>query len=73
MACTPVLQEYNEYYGAGFIDVSESKWLEHDTLYPFTVPYDEITCNLPHVGLDRQTYVMPKGFTDEFLYRHIDK
>lgn len=66
MACTPILQEYNEYYGAGFIDVSETKWLtEHDTLYPFTVPYGEITCGLPHADLGRQVYFMPKGFTDE--------
>lgn len=65
MACTPTIQEYDEYYGAGFINIHEVMWpLEYDTPYPFTVPSGEISCGFdPKHG--RTVYFAPAGFTDE--------
>ena len=65
VACKPITQEYDEYYGAGFIGVDEVLWsFEHSTPYPFTVPYGEISCSYyPNFG--REVYFAPKGFTHE--------
>lgn len=64
-ACKPILQEYDEYYGAGFITVNEVLWpFDHATPYPFTVPYGEISCG-SHPEFGREVYFEPKGFTDE--------
>lgn len=65
VACTTSSQEYDEYYGAGFISVSEALWpFEHTTAYPFTVPYGEISCSF-HPSFGREIYFVPKDFTDE--------
>ena len=65
IACKPVTQEYDEYYGAGFIGVDEFLWsFEYSTPYPFTVPYGEISCST-HPTLGREVWFSPKGYTDE--------
>lgn len=64
-ACKPIPQEYDEYYGAGYIGADEVLWgLEHTTPYPFTVPYGEISCS-NHPVLGREVQFSPKGYTDE--------
>lgn len=64
-ACEPIPQEYNEYYGAGFIGADEVLWgFEHTTPYPFTVPYGEISCST-HPVLGREVWFSPKGYTHE--------
>lgn len=65
IACKPVAQEYDEYYGAGFIGVDEVLWsFEYATPYPFTVPYGEISCSY-HPNIGREVWFAPKGYTDE--------
>lgn len=65
VACSPVAQEHDDLYGAGFINVNEMQWsLEHSSLYPFTVAYGEISCGF-HPAFGREVYFAPEGFTDE--------
>lgn len=65
IACKPVPQEYDEYYGVGFVKVNEVFWpFEYTTPYPFTVPYGEISCGY-HPEFGREVYFAPDGFTDE--------
>ena len=64
-ACKPIPQEYDEYYGAGYIGADEVLWgFEYTTPYPFTVPYGEISCT-SHPKFGREVYFAPEGFTDE--------
>ena len=64
-ACKPIPQEYDEYYGAGYIGADEVLWgFEYTTPYPFTVPYGEISCT-SHPKFGREVYFAPKSFTDE--------
>lgn len=64
-ACKPIPQEYDEYYGTGFIGVNEALWpTEYTTPYPFTVTYGEISCG-SHPTFGREVYFEPHGFTDE--------
>ena len=65
VACSPVAQEHDDLYGAGFINVNEMQWsLEHSSPYPFTVAYGEISCGF-HPAFGREVYFAPEGFTDE--------
>lgn len=65
IACKPVPQEYDENYGAGFVNVNEVSWpFEYTTSYPFTVPYGEISCGY-HPKFGREVYFAPNDFTDE--------
>ena len=65
VGCVPRAQEEDEYYGAGYVNVSEASWaIDNKLPYPFTVPDGEISCGL-HPGFGREVYFMPEGFTDE--------
>lgn len=64
-ACSFFTEDHDDNYGAGYINVSESEWgTQHNTAYPFTVPFGEISCGLD-VGFGREVYFAPKGYTDE--------
>lgn len=68
MACTPLPKNdvtHDEFYGAGFIEVSSATWSSRYTSpYPFTVAAGEIVCSA-HPSFGRMVYFMPTGFTDE--------
>ena len=64
IGCSAASSE-DETYGSGFVVVSEGSWgIDHKTLYPFTVPDGEISCNF-HPAFGREVYFQPKGYTDE--------
>lgn len=64
-ACSFFTEEYDDSYGSGYINVSESEWhSKYNEPYPFSVPDGEISCGLdPQYG--RTVYFEPLGFTDE--------
>lgn len=64
-ACSSFIDNYDDNYGSGYIEVSENEWAsKYNTPYPFTVPKGEISCGLdPKFG--RTVYFEPFGFTDE--------
>lgn len=64
-ACSLVTEDYDDSYGAGYVDVNENEWAgKYNTPYPFTVADGEISCGLdPQFG--RTVYFEPVGFTDE--------
>ena len=63
-SCTPAVQD-DDLYGAGFVELNETTWLEKNTQpYPFTVTSGEISCSF-HPKFGREVYFEPKGFTDE--------
>lgn len=65
LACSLVTEDYDDSYGAGYVDVNESEWAgKYNTPYPFTVPDGAISCGIdPQFG--RTVYFEPFGFTDE--------
>ena len=63
--CASTTQEQDEYYGSGYINVSEASWtLDNKGTYPFTATKGEISC-ASHPVKGREVYFAPEGFTDE--------
>lgn len=64
-ACSFFTEDYDDSYGAGYVNVNESEWTgKYNTPYPFTVSKGEISCGLdPQFG--RTVYFEPFGYTDE--------
>lgn len=62
---TFVPENYDDSYGAGYINVDETLWsFEYATPYPFTVSSGEIACSF-HPVLGREVWFAPEGYTDE--------
>lgn len=64
-ACSSFIEDYDDNYGSGYIEVNESEWeSKYNAPYPFTVPNGEISCGVdPKFG--RTVYFEPFGFIDE--------
>lgn len=65
LACSSFIENYDDDYGSGYIEVNESEWdSKCNAHYPVNVPDGEISCGLdPQFGCT--VYFEPSGYTDE--------